>query len=762
MELEWDRTDYPGPIAFSPDGKFFACRFPGGTVRLWEVPSAKPEGFAQLKKPVHTLGVSEPGYIAGSDGHARHPIRFSPDGSTLAVCGPGAAVTIWDPVKERITATLTGHHHKNPELTFSPDGAVVFLGLTNPGVQLWDAKTGKFLRGFDTGEPVYTLAVAPDGKTVASGADDRIIVSDVETGKERLRLEVKGMSFVVSVAFTPDGKSLVSCGQDEKVRVWDLATGKARLALDNRGSVGRVMALSRDGKTIACGTQYNLIRVWDVATGKELSAQADGHDAPIRAVSVSPDGRTLVTGGENEQIRLWDAATLRQIRLLKGRSADELSVSPDGQRLVIAEEEGDRARVLNLKADREELPLVPRGVRACPFAAFARDGKTIVTASWREDGTPARDSAVVHVWDGQTGKRLRELVVADIRPWGLALSPDGRWAVITGQAGAERGPETALVFCDLVRNRERTMHLGDTSEVLTATFSSDGRVLATGCADRTVRLWEVASGREIAALNGHGRGVGAVVFTPGGRILATADGGYQKRGRDEAARTIRFWDVATGKELGRFSGYSGDVTALAFTPDGKRLVAGLSNGTALVWETPAAKPAVAGRKLGPKELAALWGDLAGTDATVAHDAIRILAAAPEQTVPFLADTLHPAEKIDAVAVRQRIADLGSGKFAEREAALKELSARGEDIEGELERVLAGKPTPEVAQRLRGLLTALRDAPPMERLREVRAVWALELIGTPAADKLLKELAKGSPEALVTREAKGALERRAGP
>jgi WD40 repeat protein len=500
-----------------------------------------------------------------------------------------------------------------------------------------------------------------------------------------------------------------------------------------------------------------------VASGKELSTQADGHDAPIQAVSFSPDGRTLVTGGENEQIRLWDPATFRQLQLLKGRSANELSFAPDGQRLVIVEDEGDRARVLDLAGKRSDLELVPPGARACPGAAFAPDGKSVVTLSWRQGPAPARaDAAVIHVWAGQTGQRQSELVVAAFHPWGLAVSPDGRWSALTGRSGGDREVERCLVFCDLVRNRERTLHLGDTNEAGTASFSPDGRLLATGCCNGSVRLWEVASGRAVATLNGHDRRGVVVAFAPGGRILASADGGSQF-GDARRPRTIRFWDVASGKELARIGGHDSDVLALAFSPDGKRLVAGLGNGTALVWDTPAAaKPPAVGRKLGPRELAALWGDLVSSDAAVAHDAVHILSAAPEQTVPFLTDKLRPAERPDAVCVRQLIAGLGSAKFAEREDALKELSALGEDVEAELVRALADHPAAEVAQRLRTLLTSLRNAPSSDRLREVRGVWVLELAGTPAADELLRELAKGHPEARLTREVKAALERRASP
>ncbi|QJX00492.1 sigma-70 family RNA polymerase sigma factor [Frigoriglobus tundricola] len=747
-----DSRHPPSAIAFSPDGKFFAGRFGGGVVRLWD---------ARTKRLVRTL-MPGTGFDGGTGG-GTDPLRFSPDGKRLAVCTPEAVVTVWDTADGKVTATLTGHNHINPPMDFSPDGKIVILILSDPGVQLWDATTGKRLRGFDTGGDTFSIAVSPDGKSVASGGRDRIVVSAVETGKEQARLDAKGMGAVIGLALTPDGKSLVSSGEDARVRVWDLATKKERFVLDSRGWIGRSVALSADGTTVAVGTVYNIVRVWDVTSGKELSVAADGHDAPIRAVTFSPDGRTLATGGENQQIRLWDAVTLRQTQKFMGRSAQQVSFSPDGSRLVSAWEWGDRACVWDVSRAQTTLELVPTGVKRCPHAAFAPDGKTVVSASWRKDEVDDNfGKTVLHVWDAVTGKQRRELTVANLQPHALAVSPDGKWAALGGNAGNGSTPGPSVRLCDLVRNRERPVRHAEMSYVASVAFSADSRVLAAGNVDRSVRLFEVLTGRELMTLTGHGRSVAAVAFAPGGRVLATADGGPISRYWDGLPpQTIRFWDVATGKELARLGGHGSDVTSLAFSPDGKQLVAGLPNGTALVWETPAAsQPAVVpGRKLGPRELAALWGDLAGDEAAVAHEAVRILAASPEQSVPFLAGVLHPAPKRDAATVRQRIADLGSETFAVREAATKELAGWGDDIERELERALKDQPDPEVARRVQTLLDALRNSPPPDRRRELRAVWALELSSTPTATKVVLGVAKGHPDARLTREAQAALDRR---
>ncbi|AWM38225.1 ECF RNA polymerase sigma factor SigE [Gemmata obscuriglobus] len=749
-----DGTFDPSVVAFSPDGLLFACRGGDGTVYLWD---------AQSRKLVHTLK------SVGGEGPGRwSPVVFSPNGKFLAASAGPNLIAIWDAVKGKHAVTVTGHQHANPSMAFSRDGRHLAVATQNPVVQLFDAATGKRAGGFDPGQRfALCLAFSPDGKVIATGGKDMIVLSDAVTGKELGRMEMKQ---VLNVAFAPDGKALVSVGEDCKVRVWDVATKRERRVLDGRGWLGRSMALSADGKTVALGSVHNVVRVWDLDTGRELSEQADGHDAPVRAVAFSPDGRTLVTGGENQQIRVWDAARLRPVGQLKGYSAQHVAFSPDSSRLLTAWDWSKSARVWDINRGNKLLDFGPVEGERLPAAAFAREGKTVVTVSWRWNGekpvpNAPRTIGLFGTWDAATGKRIREASLPGVGNTVLALSPDGRLAAVGGQG------EAPLWLCDIARGHERRLSYTPWDTVKGVAFSPDGRLLATGGIDREhvvgggthhrPRIWEVSTGREVLQLAGHERTVTALAFAPGGRVLATADGDDNLPSLPPGPQTIRFWDVGSGKELARLGGHHSNVTSLAFSKDGTQLVAGMSNGTALVWEAPAAikpVPSKPGRKLGPKELAALWNDLSGSDARVAHEAVRILAGSPEQSVPFLADALKPAGKLDAAQVRKWIADLKDDTFAVREAASRELAARGEDVEPDLEKALADV-SPEAVRRVQALLTALRNSPPPDRRRELRGMWVLELIGTPAAQKVLTSISQGDPGARLTREAKAALARR---
>jgi len=207
-------------------------------------------------------------------------------------------------------------------------------------------------------------------------------------------------------------------------------------------------------------------------------------------------------------------------------------------------------------------------------------------------------------------------------------------------------------------------------------------------------------------------------------------------------------------------GHQGSISALLFTPDGKRLVSGSADTTALVWDLTGGLTA-RHRPLTAPELDACWTDLAGADAERAYQAIRRLAASPTEMLPYLAKRLQPAAHADAKRVARLISDLDSDQFTVREQAYQELEQLGEGAIRACREALAGRPSLELRRRLETLLAKQdqeRRLPSPQRLQRLRALEALELAGTPPARQLLQKLAGGASEAGMTREAKAALER----
>src|SRR5262249_49594924 len=180
-----------------------------------------------------------------------------------------------------------------------------------------------------------------------------------------------------------------------------------------------------------------------------------------------------------------------------------------------------------------------------------------------------------------------------------------------------------------------------------------------------IQLWEVASGKQVLHLLADDY---KVCFSPDGCLLASGD-----------HKTIRVWDLATKKEIARFQGHRVPVECLMFSPHGKRLATGLADSTTLIWDV-AKRPGIQARPLQPEQVDRFWQDLASADAAKAYTAIWALSRAPERTLPYLRKHLRPAPGHDARRIRQLIADLGSDRFTVRESASKRLEQLGTEVE----------------------------------------------------------------------------------
>jgi WD40 repeat protein len=412
--------------------------------------------------------------------------------------------------------------------------------------------------------------------------------------------------------------------------------------------------------------------------------------------------------------------------------------SPDGTTVAICD--GDSViRLFNVATGQETRRLVGHKTAVAAFA-FAPDGKTLVSGG--PDDT-------LRLWDVATGREVRQFKQDGLRfPNRVAFSPDGR---VLASAASDPGSDQTLRLWDVASGRLRHAVRLAPVGAFDLAFSPDGATLVTvgGLPQRRtpgeVRLWDVATGQQLRRLEGHPEQVLCVAFSPDGRTLVA--GG--------ADRTIRFWEVATGKERRQLRGHESIVGSVAFSPDGRRLVSTSHDTTGLVWDVTGHLRG--GRlevlKLSLQELDARWADLAGDDAAKAYRAVWDLAAA-EQSAAFLRAHLKPAPAADAKQIARWVGELDSASFEARARATCELEKLGDAAGPALRQLLSGQPSPETRRRTSQLLETFSR----ERLRAVRAVEALEYLGSPEARRLLAALAEGAPEARQTREAQAALRR----
>jgi hypothetical protein len=229
-------------------------------------------------------------------------------------------------------------------------------------------------------------------------------------------------------------------------------------------------------------------------------------------------------------------------------------------------------------------------------------------------------------------------------------------------------------------------------------------------------------------------------------------------------QTVRLWEVHAGlaSECCQFRGHEARVTAVAFSPDGRRLTSGSDDSTALIWDVTGVMGEQARTpRLTHGELTSLWQSLANTDAARAYQAMRTLAAAPDQTVPFLAGRLLP-KRPDPQQIAHLLVDLDSEDFHKRSHATKELAKLGEGVEPALRQALKDNPSIEVRRRIKQLLEELEPPRPEGvspgLLRWSRVLEVLEWIGNAPTRELLEKVAAAPPREEVGRQAEAALKR----
>ncbi len=377
-------------------------------------------------------------------------------------------------------------------------------------------------------DAILTVAYSPDGKSIATGGKDRVLrIFSAASGE--VVAEFHGHNDAIGmVAYGPDGQSIWTIGDDGTARCWDAATQGDPRVLPHMSYVYSV-AYSPDGRWFASAGWHDPnggasdIYLWDAASSLPI-AVLHGHTTWIAALAITPDGKQIVSRARDDSVRVWDTATGRGRKLPFTAATPDaphgyrISISPDGRLLAVGD--AHRVRLWDLQSDAEQaaLPLSLTNVR---IAVFSPDGKRLAVAGSQPE---------VQIVAVATGEVL---------------------AVLRGHTGI----------------------------VEAVTFSPDGKRVLTAGQDRSVRLWDAATGKLQTVLGGakggHTETVYAAVFHPDGKRIATG-------GRD---RAIRIWDTESGEELIRLTGHTDYVFTLAFSPDGATLLSGSGDGSVRLWDT---------------------------------------------------------------------------------------------------------------------------------------------------------------------------------
>jgi len=495
-------------------------------------------------------------------------------------------------------------------IAFSPDGKLIAAGGYD-GLRLWDARTGQEVGSFATGPSsgcslVFTL----DGKRLlVSNWNAPTQIIDVTSGKEVGHIGAANDG-LKRVTFSPDGKEILTAGNS--AILWDAATGKEirRIEAEYRESINSA-AFSPDGKQILTGSDWyqqhdGSARLWDAASGKEIRRVGDYHE-PVKVVAFSPDGKQIAIGIDDSLSNMpaqdCPPATLRLLDIASGKTIHRLELCASLVRSAAFSRDGKRiltggGSVLRGSPLVAQLWDVASGKEIRRFEAVGEDGGDAMFT--RDDENILTSGASAILWDATDGREIRHFAATRDPAGRVAFSAMGKQMLIGGA-------ETAQLWNADGAKQVRRFGGSVWAAAMAEIAPSGNAVLLIGPFKRDApRLLDAASGTERwhSALTPHE--ARTVVFSPDSkRILIGTDGGPQGprapkpgsaklppgyeyvfgvRSDQPAAPLCELLDAASGAQICRFDGHTGDIASAAFSPDGKRLVTGGYDNTIRFWD----------------------------------------------------------------------------------------------------------------------------------------------------------------------------------
>ncbi len=502
---------------FSPDGKYLLTSNSSEEYRVIEVSTGATK--LSITDGIYSL-VSGP--------------AFSPDGSRMAAVSPSSSsnIKVWDLSTGNILSVLNIQQGRVDSIAFSPDGKLILTGITIEDTiglgRIWDVNTGHSIADLKGHQGIISgAAFSPDGRLAAS-------------------VSGTGLGFFIPT---------FCCG-DRSARIWSVDNGQLLKILEHRRGVNSV-AFSPDGKILVTGDESGNAYIWKWET-EENPILLQGHTGVIFSVAFDPNGKLVATASEDGTARIWDANTAAEVAILRGHKnwVTYISFSSDGGNVFTLSAD-DTVRVWEITSGQDSIVL--NGHKGeLNNGAFSPDDNFVITSS--DDGT-------ARIWNANTGDNIFVLEGGPGGVTGALFSPDGSWAVSSGE------DQTTRIWNVKTGKEVVTLDGWISASGLTdffniTPFSPDSKQITT-VDGISAKIWDVDTGQLFKDIPGPVSGAQHAIFSPDGKYIATAG----------LTLPVRIIDVNTGKvvfdycvETCSANNAGNIVNSLTFSPDGESLI----------------------------------------------------------------------------------------------------------------------------------------------------------------------------------------------
>jgi WD40 repeat protein len=565
----------------SIDGRLGLSGSGDKTLKLWEVAT----GRCVRTFEGHTDSVNS--VCLSADG--RYGLSGSDDNT----------LKLWEVATGRCVRTFEGHTDAVKSVFLSADGRYALSGSWRE-LSLWEVATGRCRRTFEGHRShVWSACLSADGRYALATDDDTLKLWEVATGRCHRTFEGHRSS-VFSVCLSADGQYVLSGSDDRTMKLWEVATGRCLRTFEGhtRSISSHSVSISADGRYALSKSWDHTLRLWEVATGRCM--RTFKVDSTPKSLCLSPDGRYALTGSDDGTLKLWSIASISvsaPLAVSRGEATGKLVLATAGYRQALtaarqalfehnvvaasgylrrarsqsgywrANEAVEEWSRLYLRLPRKSLQdawlkrsLVGHG-KEWELKSLSADGRFALCQSWDE---------TLKLWEVATGRWLRAFEGV-LKPNRACLSTDGRY-VLTGFWGT-------LELWDVATSRRCWSHAhGHEIHVSLVCLSADGRyaLSAGGRRAKTLKLWDVATGRCLRTSEGHEGDWNSLMLSADGRYALSAGG--------KRVKTLKLWEVATGRCLRTSEGHEGDWNSLILSADGRYALSGSGDKTLKLWE----------------------------------------------------------------------------------------------------------------------------------------------------------------------------------